>query len=67
LGFTQFFRQNVGFNVQNAGFLNPFCHLVIKAIRWDSHPRHLSGAALKIALLDAELAWASRALNLPQN
>ena len=37
------------------GFLHPFCLLVIKAIRWDSHPPHLTGEPLKNALLDARI------------
>ena len=40
-------------NWRREGFLHPFCHLVIRAIRWDSHPPQLAGKALKTALLDA--------------
>ena len=41
--------------VPTRGFLNPFCHLMIRDIRWDSHPRHLNGKALKNTLLDARM------------
>ena len=41
-------------NWRREGYLNPFCHLVIRAIRWDSCPPfHSSSEAIASALLGA--------------
>jgi DNA-binding XRE family transcriptional regulator len=42
-------------NWRREGFLNPFCHLVFKAVRYDSPPCDSNGEMLKRALSDAQL------------
>ena len=44
------------------GFLNPFCHLVIRDIRWDSHPPCFDGQSIANLLKEARLR-----LNMPQH
>lgn len=42
-------------NWRKGSFLNPFCQLVIKAIRWDSPPCNSNGQALPNILSQARL------------